>query len=171
MTHILEDPDFRKHFRMIAYDMPFHGKSVPPASQKWWNQNFQLTKNFLLEMVLGISEKLKLDRPVFIGSAMGGMLGLDLAYYHPGKFRAVIALNAGPPAKFDESVLTQMGTFSHPRVSSRWTSTMMVVNTAATSPEVYRRELRQFEQAPLSNTAVERSRAALAKRRGNARRP
>jgi pimeloyl-ACP methyl ester carboxylesterase len=139
--HILEDSDFQKHFRIISYDMPYHGRSLPPTSQTWWEENYALTKSFLLEMILGICEKLELDRPVFMGSAMGGMLALDLAYYHPGKFRAVIGLNAGPPANFDQSVLDQMATFSHPQVNSHWQSTMMVANMAGASPHIYRREL------------------------------
>ena len=139
--HLLEDPDFQKHFRVIAYDLPFHGRSLPPTSHKWWDEAFCLTKAFLLELIHGICNKLRLERPVFMGSAMGGMLALDLAYDDPNKFRAVIGLNAGPSVDFPEAVLDLMKTFSHPRVSNYWQSTLMMANMAGTSPEVYRREL------------------------------
>jgi pimeloyl-ACP methyl ester carboxylesterase len=139
--HILEDTDFQKHFRIFAYDLPFHGRSLPPTSRRWWEDEYILTKNFLFDFIIGFSEKLGLDRPVFMGPAMGGMLALDLAYYFPEKFRAVVGLNAGPPAEFPESVLEKMASFSDPRVSSHWLSTMMVANMAGTSPEIYRREL------------------------------
>lgn len=139
--YLMEDADFQKHFRMIAYDMPYHGRSLPPTSHKWWNERFLLTKSFLLQAVSGICDKLNLVQPIFLGSAMGGMLALDLAYYLPGQFRAVIGLNAGPPADFDQSVLDQMATFSHPNINGHWQSTMMVANMAGSSPGVYRREL------------------------------
>jgi pimeloyl-ACP methyl ester carboxylesterase len=32
--HVLEDAELRKRFRMVAYDLPYHGKSVPPTSQR-----------------------------------------------------------------------------------------------------------------------------------------
>lgn len=151
--HIMNDPDFQKRFRMFSYDLPFHGRSLPPTSERWWESQFKLTKEFLLELVLAISSKLELDRPVFMGSAMGGMLALDLAYYHPDDFRAVIAFNAGPPAQFDDSVLDQLATFSDPRIGRQWTSTMMVANMASTSPEIYRREVEWvYSQAAPSAT-------------------
>ncbi len=34
--HVLEDPDYQRLFRMIAYDLPFHGKSLPPTGVRWW---------------------------------------------------------------------------------------------------------------------------------------
>jgi pimeloyl-ACP methyl ester carboxylesterase len=139
--HILEDPDFQRHFRIISYDMPFHGRSLPPTSHRWWDEKFKVTKSFLVELILAISGRLKLDRPVFMGSAMGGILALDLAHQHSDKFRAVIALNAGLPVPFDDATLTQMGTFSHPNIGHQWVSTIIAANIASTSPEIYRREL------------------------------
>ena len=29
--HVLEDAALQKQFRLIAYDLPYHGKSVPPT--------------------------------------------------------------------------------------------------------------------------------------------
>ena len=139
--HILEDPDFQKNFRMIAYDLPFHGKSLPPSSHKWWDKPYKVTKSFLLEFVGAFSERLGLDRPVFLGSALGGMLALDLAYYHPDKVRAVIALNAALALNPHPAVNEMMATFTHPRVGRQWHNTMMLANIAGSTPEVYRREL------------------------------
>ncbi len=141
MRHILEDPDFRRHFRIIAYDVPFHGRSLPPTSVRWWEERFMLTKSMLTQLIFGLCDKLALDRPVFMGSAMGGMLALDIAHDHPGKFRAVIGLNAGPPMIFPPEVSEKMETFSHPRLSNHWPVAMMTANMAGTSPGIYRREL------------------------------
>lgn len=139
--HLMEDPDFQKHYRMIAYDLPFHGRSLPPTSQRWWEESFVLTKGVLFDLILGLCERLDLDRPVFMGSAIGGMLALDLAYYHPDKFRAVIALNAGPPATFLADGRDMIESFSDPRVNGHWAASIMLANMAGTSRGAYRREL------------------------------
>src|SRR6476660_959496 len=39
--HLLADEEFSKSFRIIAFDMPFHGKSNPPTS--WNGTEYQLT--------------------------------------------------------------------------------------------------------------------------------
>ena len=39
--HLLADEEFAKNFRIIAFDMPLHGKSNPPAS--WSGEEYQLT--------------------------------------------------------------------------------------------------------------------------------
>lgn len=138
--HFLEDPAMQKNFRMIAYDMPYHGRSLPPMSQRWWEKRYVLTQNFLMEMVMGISRKLKLDRPVFMGSAMGGQMALDLAFKFPDDFRAVIGLNAGPPADFDPGMVKRLEAMGDPRIRG-FNTAMMLAAMAATTPEINRREL------------------------------
>jgi pimeloyl-ACP methyl ester carboxylesterase len=97
--HLLEDERITSRFRVIAYDLPFHGKSVPPAGQAWWTEPHRLTTSFVLAVVRALSGALGLDRPAFVGSSLGGMLALDLARFHPDEFRAVIACEGA--LKFD----------------------------------------------------------------------
>ena len=138
--HVLEDPDYRKHYRMISYDLPFHGKSVPPTSHNWWQEPYVLTRSFLMEAVIAIARKLKLERPVFMGCSVGGMLAPDLAFYHPDDFRAVIAINGGLAMEMTNPKPGIEKTFSNSRVGPQWKAAMMRANTAPTSPEAYRRE-------------------------------
>jgi pimeloyl-ACP methyl ester carboxylesterase len=138
--HLLEDPDYRKLYRMIAYDLPYHGKSLPPTSIPWWEEPYILTKARLIETVLAISQALELDRPVFMGCSIGGFLAPDLARAHPEAFRAVVGINAGlglDPAKRN---LESEACWSHPRVGGQWKAAAMLGNTAPSSPEAYRRE-------------------------------
>lgn len=138
--HLLEDPDYQRNYRMISYDLPYHGKSLPPTSEPWWQQEYLLTKDWLMKTVLAISVGLELDRPVFMGCSVGGHLAPDLALYHPDHFRAVIGINSGlavDPAKIN--VETEESWF-HPRIGSQWKAAAMLGNTAPTSPEAYRRE-------------------------------
>ena len=34
--HLFEMPEITSRFRLIAYDLPCHGKSVPPVEEQWW---------------------------------------------------------------------------------------------------------------------------------------
>jgi pimeloyl-ACP methyl ester carboxylesterase len=92
--HLLEDRRVTSRFRVIAYDLPYHGRSLP-AGDRWWAQEYVLTRSLAMGTAVGLAAALHLDRPVFAGSSIGGMLALDLARYHPDAFRAVIALQGG----------------------------------------------------------------------------
>jgi len=92
---LMNDPDFTRDFRFIAYDLPFHGKSLPPEEYPWWNHEYNLTLDFLLKFLDALISALKLDRPAYLGCSMGGHLAADLAYYRPEKFRAAVGIGAG----------------------------------------------------------------------------
>jgi len=92
--HLLEDRRVTDRFRVIAYDLPYHGRSLP-AGDRWWAEEYVLTRDLAMGIAVGLTTALGLDRPVFLGSSIGGMLALDLARYHADQFRAVIALQGG----------------------------------------------------------------------------
>jgi pimeloyl-ACP methyl ester carboxylesterase len=137
--HVLEDGDYQRDYRMIAYDLPYHGKSLPPTGAPWWESEYRLTKDFLIKTVVAICEALELDRPVYMGCSIGGHLAPDLALAHPELFRAVIGINAGLATKLSGNTETEESWY-HPRVSNDWKAAAMLGNTAPTSPEAYRRE-------------------------------
>jgi pimeloyl-ACP methyl ester carboxylesterase len=91
-VHLLADTEFAKSFRIIAFDMPWHGKSNPPAS--WKGEEYQLTTARYTETVRAFCNALKLDRPVVMGCSIGGRIVLNLAIDHAGEFRALIGLEA-----------------------------------------------------------------------------
>ena len=93
--HILTDPEITEHFRVIAYDLPRHGKSVPPTSESWWADQYDLTADRFTETIVSIADALELEEPVFIGSSMGGTITLELADWYPDRFQALIGLEAG----------------------------------------------------------------------------
>src|ERR1043166_1105510 len=93
--HVLEDAALARQFRMIAYDLPYHGKSVPPAGIEWWREEYRLTKQFLMQVPVTLAREFGLERPVFMGSSIGGHLAADLALHYPAVFRAVLGLEAG----------------------------------------------------------------------------
>jgi pimeloyl-ACP methyl ester carboxylesterase len=135
--HLFEDERITDHFRLIAYDLPFHGKSVPPTGKAWWTERYRLTRATAMNLAVMLASALELDRPVFMGCSVGGLLALDLARYHPDAFRAVIALE--PALKVDVDIDTLNG-FWHPQVSNEYKSRLMNALMAPQSPEALRRE-------------------------------
>jgi len=89
---ILNDPDITRHFRVIAYDMPWHGKSSPPVG--WRQEEYKLSTQSYVAQIVAVAEALGLERPVAMGCSIGGRVVLQLAYQHPEKFRALIGLQS-----------------------------------------------------------------------------
>ena len=138
--HLFESSAITDHFRLIAYDLPFHGKSVPPVGREWWSETYRLDGDFLRSIPIAISDALGLDQPVFMGCSVGGLLALDLAQKHPEKFRAVISVEG---ALHVGGNLNALEGFWHPQVSNETKATMMEGLTAPTSPLPYRKETAQ----------------------------
>ncbi|MCH7659845.1 MAG: alpha/beta hydrolase [Euryarchaeota archaeon] len=90
--HLLADEEITDEFRVIAYDLPFHGKSVPPTSNAWWEEDYTLTAERFTETIVGIADALELEDPIYMGSSMGGNVTLELADWYPERFRALIGL-------------------------------------------------------------------------------
>lgn len=90
---LLNDPEVLDRWRVIAFDLPWHGKSSPPAG--WHEADYRLSTDDYLGIVLGVSDALDLDRPVVMGCSIGGRLVLHLALDHPTRVGGVIGLEAG----------------------------------------------------------------------------
>lgn len=93
--HVLSDDEITDHFRVIAYDLPRHGKSVPPSGESWWTDQYDLTAERFTETIVSIADALDVDEPVFIGSSMGGTITLELGDWYPDRFQALIGLETG----------------------------------------------------------------------------
>jgi pimeloyl-ACP methyl ester carboxylesterase len=90
--HLLADDDLATHFRIIAFDMPWHGKSNPP--ENWDGAEYRLTTARYAETILAFCRALKLDKPVVMGCSIGGRIVLNLAIDHARQFSALIGLEA-----------------------------------------------------------------------------
>jgi pimeloyl-ACP methyl ester carboxylesterase len=89
---VLNDPEITKHFRVVAFDMPWHGKSSPPAG--WEKDDYRLTTATYTGQIMTVARELGLDRPVVMGCSIGGRIVLDLALKHAKDLRALIGLQS-----------------------------------------------------------------------------
>jgi pimeloyl-ACP methyl ester carboxylesterase len=135
--HLLEDPELTQNYRVVAHDLPFHGKSLPPLNSRWWEQEYALTQSFFMKFLVALADALEMDRPVYIGSSMGGHMAGDLALYHPEKFRAVIGCEAAMHSHGAEPLLPY---YYHPRISNEFKPATMYGLCSPSSPEQSRRE-------------------------------
>ena len=90
--HLMTDNAVTNNFRVIAFDLPWHGKSLPPTGYQ--NEEYRLTTDSYVEAILAFCRGLGLERPVIMGCSMGGRVVLELALKHPKELRAVIGLEA-----------------------------------------------------------------------------
>ena len=77
--HMMLDPAITEHYRVIAFDLPWHGKSFPPPGYQ--DEDYLLTTEGYAEAILTVADALELDRPVLMGCSMGGRIVLHVGAY------------------------------------------------------------------------------------------
>lgn len=90
--HLMTDEAVTRDFRVLAFDMPWHGKSLPPEG--WHKKEYRLTTLAYTEMIVAFCRALELERPVVMGCSIGGRIVLNLAIEHAAEFRALIGLES-----------------------------------------------------------------------------
>jgi pimeloyl-ACP methyl ester carboxylesterase len=91
---LLEDEEITAKYRVIAYDLPRHGKSDPPLNKEWWKEDYRLTADHYVNFIVALCDGLDLKKPIFMGSSFGGNVALQLALRKPDRFKAVIPVEA-----------------------------------------------------------------------------
>jgi pimeloyl-ACP methyl ester carboxylesterase len=142
--HMLNDSEVTKDFRVIAYDLPYHGKSLPPYGVEWWTKEYNMTKSFMMDFPNEFSFALGLERPVYMGSSMGGHLAIDLASNYPDKYRATIAVEGALRSAAEYVEVGMAGIrkeFDNPNVNRTSIGAAMMLNISPYSPEKNVREI------------------------------
>lgn len=94
---LMNDPEITEHFRVIAFDLPRHGKSAPPAGFE--SEHYLLTTDIYVDTIMSVVRALDLDRPVVMGCSIGGRAVLHLSLRHGDEFRAAIGLQSAMHAE------------------------------------------------------------------------
>jgi pimeloyl-ACP methyl ester carboxylesterase len=142
--HLLCDAEVTRDFRAIAFDLPFHGKSLPPHGEKWWTKEYNMTKKFMMDFPNALAAALSLERPVYMGSSMGGHLAVDLASNYPDKYRATIAVEGALRSAAEYVDVGMAGIrkeFDNPNVNRTSIGAAMLLNISPYSPEANVREI------------------------------
>lgn len=135
--HLLNDEDITRDFRVVAFDMPYHGRSLPPEG--WWEQEYRLTQKFYMDFIIAFSQALDLDKPILMGCSMGGYVMLDIAHFHPNKFSGLIALQ---PRAYEPNWATMSDWLVHPEVNTNNAVRPLIRSLSSSeAPEESRREV------------------------------
>lgn len=130
---LMEDPEVRRGWRVVAFDLPYHGRSMPPA--RWWEREYLLTTGVYAGLVEAFVAALGLHRPAVLGCSMGGALALELARRSPEAYRGVISLEAASKVHGRFADWSIRPDVDGSEAAASWTYTLM----APQSPEESRR--------------------------------
>ena len=133
--HLLCDEQVTSRWHAVAFDLPFHGRSIPPEG--WWEREYLLTCEAYAETVMAFVRALGLDRPVVLGCSMGGAVVLELARRHVSEVGAVIGLEAASKIEGRFLDWSLMPDIDGSVMAASWTYGLM----APQSPESDRREV------------------------------
>jgi pimeloyl-ACP methyl ester carboxylesterase len=89
---LLEDSEVTEAYRVIAYDLPRHGKSDPPYGREWWKEEYRLTADFYTRFITGLCDALELEDPFFMGCSFGGNAALQLHHRCPERFAGILSV-------------------------------------------------------------------------------
>ncbi|MEW6641932.1 MAG: alpha/beta hydrolase [Pseudomonadota bacterium] len=89
----LADVALAHDYRMIAPDMPFHGRSLPPSG--WQGEPYKLTASRYLGWCSAIIEQVIGEKVIVAGGSMGAAMALLLAAARPDLVTGAIAIE--PP--------------------------------------------------------------------------
>ncbi len=89
---ILNDERITGDFRVIAFDMPRHGKSSLAPGHG--GDSYRLDTDFYVGIVMAVVRALGLVSPVVMGCSIGGRAVLHLAMRHAAELRAAIGLQS-----------------------------------------------------------------------------
>lgn len=126
--HMLADERLTTRFRMVAPDLPWHGRSLPPPGTP--PGGFSLSTDVYVDTIVTFVEELELGRPIVVGCSMAGLICLELAYRRPDLFGGVVACEAS-----DVVPGRQVGWALHPLVNQalfvpEWVDGLMAPQTA-----------------------------------------
>jgi pimeloyl-ACP methyl ester carboxylesterase len=132
--HLLNDEQVTSRFRVIAFDLPYHGRSTPPLG--WWLQRYRLTRADYVAFIRAVWQALELARPVVLGCSMGGAVVLALAAEYQSELRGVVGLESTAFAPGRDNAFLH-----HPAIhGGEMTATYTYGLCAPQSPEDNKRE-------------------------------
>ncbi len=133
--HLLADREITSAHRVVAFDLPWHGRSLPTG--EWWRKEYRLTTAEYARRALQLATSLELERPIVIGCSVGGVTALYLAWHYGAAIGGVIAVEAAAKIVGRFSDLSIRPDVNGAEFVASWTSGLM----GPESPGASRREL------------------------------
>ncbi len=131
---VLNDPEVTSKCRVIAFDLPFHGRSNPPDG--WWLEKYQLTTEMYVGLIHDFWTALELDAPIVMGCSMGGAVVLKVAADYQEEITGIIGLESAAFAEGRDNDFLHHPAIHGGELAASYTYGL----NAPSSPEAGRRE-------------------------------
>ena len=82
--------ELSKNFRVIAVDYPGRGLS------EWLDEKTDYTIEYYVETSVALLDELKLSTVNWLGTSMGGLIGIMIAAFYPQRLEHLIINDVGP---------------------------------------------------------------------------
>ncbi len=132
--HLLNDREVTDRFRVIAFDLPWHGRSNPPDG--WWLTRYRLTTASYLGIIRAVWEAMGLERPVVLGCSMGGAIVLKVAAAFQDDLTGIVGLESAAFAPGRDNDFLHHPAVHGGELAASYTYGL----NAPTSPEASKRE-------------------------------
>lgn len=132
--HLLNDDEITKEWRVVAFDLPWHGRSNPTG--EWWLREYHLSASWYERFIITFADALELREPVVMGCSMGGAVVLRLAAHFGQRLGGIIGLESTTFVKGRSNLYLH-----HPAVNeSEFVATYTSGLCSPESPESNKRE-------------------------------
>ena len=108
------------HYEVIAFDLPWHGKSVPVDGVE-----YRLTPEEYTQHIVGVADALGLARPMLLGPSMAGAAVVRAIAAHPHRFAGAVSCQAAEDVRGRSSDLLAATDVDQSRLVPEWTVGLM----------------------------------------------
>lgn len=119
----------RQAWRMLAFDVPGHGRSPLPEGLANWT--WQLDQDQYINWVLRYLDAMQLDKVTLMGCSMGSAISLPLLARHPDRFVGAVLLEAPFHSPGRRSPYLNHAQVHGGRLSAAWVGALLSPNSPA----------------------------------------
>ncbi len=113
----------RAQWRLLAFDLPAHGRSPLPAGEPNWA--WRLDQDRYIDWILRYLDAMQLERVALMGCSMGAAIGLALLARHPDRFHGAVLLEAPFHSPGRRSPFLNHAEVHGARLSAAWVGALL----------------------------------------------
>lgn len=120
---LMAQEELREQWRMLAFDLPGHGRSPLPDGQENWT--WRLDQEQYIDWVLRYLDAMQLERVALMGCSMGAAIGLPLLARHPDRFMGAVLLETPYRSPGRRSPYLNHAQVHGARLSAAWVGALL----------------------------------------------